>query len=115
MIRQFMGSRILAELAHADTTLEEKHRTNVEYILANWYQEEGEFGYVWYNNKSKLGAIALLLRTLVESPFAAEYTQEIEKLTNTILALQDEQGLFVPWYIEPNYAYDADYLMTFYS
>jgi len=36
-------------------------------------------------------------------------------LTTTILSLQDDQGYFVPWYIEPSYAYDADYLMTFYS
>ena len=67
-------------------------------------------------NKSKLGANAMLLRTLVYSPFFDEYQEEASALAEGILKLQDDTtGAFQPWYIEPWYEYDSDYLLTFYS
>lgn len=115
MIRQLMGSRLLAELSQDDPILRDLHRRNLDYIFSHWYLEEGDQGYIYYGGKSKLGAMAMALRTLVYSPFFEEYSDEAEKLANTILALQNPDGSLEPWSIEPSYAYDKDYLLTFYS
>ena len=115
MVRQLMASRILAELSQDDPDLRNLHRRNLDHIFSHWYLEEGEQGYIYYGGKSKLGAIAMALRTLAHSPFLEEYSDEAEKLANTILALQNPDGSLEPWFIEPGYAYDKDYLLTFYS
>lgn len=52
---------------------------------------------------------------MVESPYFDEYKQQAEKLATTLLDLQDEDGSFSAWWIEPDYEYDEDYLLTFYS
>lgn len=116
MIRQLMASRLLAEMSQENTDLQKQHQQNLDFIFRYWYQEtEDELGYIDYSNKSKLGANAMALRTLVFSPFYAEYEQEAERLADGILSLLDEDGAFEPWFIEPSYEYDADYLLTFYS
>jgi hypothetical protein len=115
MIRQLMASRVLAEMCHENATLEALHQKNLNYIFGHWYQEENETGYIFYSNKSKLGAMAMVLRTLIYSPFFDNYQDQVTKLANCILSLQHEGGSFEPWYIEPSYSYDADYLLTFYS
>lgn len=115
MIRQLMSSKVLAELAQERPEVRDLHRKNLDYIFANWYKEDGERGYILYKNKSKLGAAAMLLRTLVFSPYFEEYKKEAQKLYNTILYLQNEDGSFRAWYIEPDYSYSEDYLLTFYS
>jgi len=115
MIRQLMGSRVFAELRHNDPDIRELHSRNLEFIFSNWYVEDGDKGYIFFDNKSKLGAMAMALRTVVYSPFFNEYSVKAEKLTNTILSLQNPDGSLEPWFIEPYYAYDKDYLLTFYS
>ena len=115
MIRQLMGSRLLAEMANEDQTLLEKHQENVDYIFEHRYEEEGDEWYVRYKHKSKLWAIAMLVRTLVASPLLEQYTDELEKLTTTLVSLQNNDGSFNPRYIAPNYDYNVDYLLTFYS
>jgi len=115
MIRQLMGSRVLAELSQDDVSLQEMHQKNLDFIFEYWYEEDGEIGYIYYSDKSKLGAMAMALRTLVFSPFFDNYHDEVTKLVNCILYLQNEDGSLEPWYIEPDYGYDHDYLLTFYS
>jgi len=115
MIRQLMASRVLAEMCHKNTSLEPLHQKNLDYIFTHWYQEDDETGYIFYKNKSKLGAMAMALRTLVYSPFFDEHQSKATKLANCILSLQNADGSFDPWYIEPSYDYNADYLLTFYS
>lgn len=115
MIRQLMWSRILALRSHDDPTVRKLHERNLAHILATWYEEDGDHAYIFYKNKSKLGATAMMLRVLVASPFFDEYTAEAEKLATTIAALQEEDGWFLPRRIEPDYTYDKDYLLTFYS
>jgi len=112
---RLMASRLLAELSQDNPGLRDLHRRNLDYIFSHWYLEEGGQGYIYYGGKSKLGAMAMALRTLVYSPFFEEYSDEAEKLANTILALQNPDGSLEPWSIEPSYAYDKDYLLTFYS
>ncbi len=117
MIRQLMASRLLAEISQEEIGLRKMHRTNLEFIRKYWYREteNGKYGYIFFNNKSKLGANAMALRTLVWSPFFEEYTQEAQKLADGIISLLHEDGSFEPWFIEPSYQYDKNYLLTFYS
>jgi len=117
MIRQLMASRLLAEISQMNSSLLDVHQSNLDCIFEKWYREDNEIGngYIYFDEKSKLGAIAMGLRTLVYSPFFDDYKVEAEKLANTIFSLQSSDGSFEPWYISPDYNYDVDYLLTFYS
>lgn len=117
-IRQFLASRYLAEMAQEDKEPKELHKKNLDYIFNNWYQEDGEIGYVYNNKKpngSKLGANALLIRVLIFSPFFEEYQDKANKLANGILSTQKKDGNFKAFYIEPNKEYDEEYYLNFYS
>jgi len=115
MIRQLMASRLLAELCQTNSSFETLHQKNLDFIFEYWYEEDNETGYIFYDNKSKLGANAMALRTLVYSPFFDDYQENATKLANSIFSLQNTDGSFEPWYIAPDYEYDKDYLLTFYS
>lgn len=114
-IRQLMASRLLAEMTRENPDLLPMHRKNVEFHMKHWYKEDGDKAYVLYSGNSKLGAIAMLLRTLVWSPDYEKYQEQAAKLANGILSLMAEDGSFDPFYVKPEYAYDKDYLLTFYS
>lgn len=114
-IRQLMASRLLAELASEKQSLLDEHTKNLSFIMDHWYQEEGDRAYILYNHKSKLGANAMALRTLVYSPFFDDYTDEAKKLAQGIVHLMKPDGSFAAWYVEPDYVYDEAYLLTFYS
>ena len=79
-IRQLMASRILAQESAVRPDLLEMHRQNLEAWFANWYRLDHGNGYVYFNDKSKLGANAMLLRTLVVSPLFGEYKDEAKAL-----------------------------------
>jgi len=118
MIRQLMASRLLAELCQTNSSLETLHQKNLDFVFEHWYEEDNETGYIFYNNKSKLGAIAMALRTLIYSPFFDNYQENATKLANSIFSLQNTDGSFEPWFIAPDDTYDKDYLdylLTFYS
>ncbi len=114
-IRQLMAARLLAEMSNENSKLLPLHRKNISFYLKNWYKENDEIGYVHYSKKSKLGANAMLLRALVWSPDFEEYEDKAKKLADGILSLMDENGAFMPFLIKPDYDYDPDYLLTFYS
>lgn len=115
MIRQLMASRALAAMAATDETLLPQHQSNLDYMFAHWYRERDDLGYIFYKDKSKLGANAMALRTLVYSPLFERYRPQAERLAAGILSLLDDRGAFSPWFIAPSYNYDADRLLTFYS
>ncbi len=115
ILRQLMASRVLAELSNDDKTLRDEHKKNLDFMFEYWYKEEKELGFISYDDKSKLGTIAMALRTIVYSPYFYEYESEAKKLADTIISLQNDNGSMEPWFIEPNYFYDKDYLLTFYS
>jgi hypothetical protein len=119
MIRQFMASRVLAEVSQERIELQQLHKKNLDAILSLWYREkeinETHLGYIYFSQKSKLGAMAMALRTIVASPFYEEYETYAEHLYNTITYMQSEDGEFEPWFIEPSYDYDRERLLTFYS
>ena len=115
-IRQLMASRILADESTRNKELRELHQRNLDFLFEFWYRtEEEKWGYVYYDNKSKLGANAMLVRTLVASPYFKKYEVEAGQLAEGILKLQNSDGSFEPWYIEPEYEYNKAYLLTFYS
>lgn len=114
-IRQLMASRVLAVESAIHEEFLPPHQRNLDFLFKFWYRTNGNEGYVFYDNKSKLGANAIFLRTLVASPLFANYSKEADQLYRGILSLQKESGAFRPWYIEPDYGYDSDYLLTFYS
>jgi len=116
MVRQLMASRLLAELALDNASLGSVHRKNLRFIFENWYREDNNgFGYIFYDEKSKLGANAMALRTLSFSPFFNAYSNQAQKIAEGILSLMNDKGAFEPWFIGPDYKYDKDYLLTFYS
>lgn len=119
-IRQLMASRLLAEMCHEDSSLLPLHQKNLDFLMKYWYKEKvNEAGeteaYIFYNHKSKLGANAMMLRTLAVSPLLNDYLLEARYLLNGIRACINDDGSMVPWYDMPPYESDFDYLLTFYS
>ena len=114
-IRQLMASRLLAELSQEKPALLSLHERNLSFLLKFWYREEGDLAYIFYDSKSKLGANAMMLRTLVWSPHYERYQRQAKTLAEGILSMMDKHGAFHPWFKEPDYAYDKDRLLTFYS
>lgn len=114
-IRQLLASRVLAKESVVNDELRGLHTQNLNAILETWYREDGDIGYVYWDEKSKLGGNAMLLRTIVASPFFETYRSEAEALMRSILKLQNADGSLKAWYREPDYAYDSEYLLTFYS
>lgn len=121
-LRQLLASRQLALDSSGDSRLAELHRKNLDFIMLNWYRPRPApdnsavlHGIIVFNGKSKLGANAMLLRALVASPRFQEYAATAKAVADGILALQNPDGSFMPWYVKPKYEYDHDRLMTFYS
>ncbi|WP_192356389.1 hypothetical protein [Mesorhizobium mediterraneum] len=114
-LRQLMSSRTIAEMSARNLPLRPVHRRNLSFIMTSWYREEGGIGYIEYDGKSKLGANAMLLRTFAASPHFEQYRLKAGAAADGILALQNADGSFRPWLKEPNYPFDAKYLLTFYS
>jgi len=115
MIRQLMSSRWLAEKSSENDVLLQMHKVNLEFVLRNWYKEDGDLGYIYFGDKSKIGAIGMALRFLAFSPYFDQYKDEAEKLANTMMYLQGGDGSLRAWYIEPDYSYDEKDLLTYYS
>jgi len=114
-VRQLMASRLLAELASENPDLIPMHRRNLAFLFRYWYKEKGNVAYIDYDNKSSVGANAMMLRTLVWSPLYDVHQKQAKRLAGGILSLMNERGAFHPWFKEPDYEYDKDYLLTFYS
>jgi hypothetical protein len=87
----------------------------MQFVFDTWYQEQDGKGYILYEGKSKLGSNAMLLRSLVASPHFTEYKEKARATAEGILFLMNENGSFRAWLDEPDYEYDEDYLLTFYS
>ena len=120
MIRQLLAARVVAQFcAGGDDKFCEIHRGNIKFFFDNLYREEEvdgkTIGYMIFREKSKLGVNALMVRLLMQSPFFEEYKYQAERLVRGIELLQNNDGSFEPWYIEPGYSYNKDYILTFYS
>lgn len=96
MIRQWMGSVAMGRAAriHDDSQAAELSYKNIRYNLTEFYRSEGELGYIDYENEAKLGAAALALIAVIESPRRAELAEYERGLLNTTLHLWQPNGRF---------------------
>lgn len=115
MIRQLMASRVIAEESSSHKEHLKIHEFNLNHIFKEWYREKFDDGYIYFDNKSKLGANAMALRTLVYSPYFSDYQMEAFRLANSILSLQGPDGALKAWYVAPGYEYDEEHLLRFYA
>jgi len=116
MIRQLMSARYLAKMSSEKRLLLPKHRKNLQFIMKNWYREDGENGYIFFHNKSKLGANGLALRVLLATPFFAQYKEQARKLANSIVGAIGINGQLEPWFKVPEgYNLQKERLLCFYS
>ena len=116
-IRQLMASRLLAELASENPDLVETHVKNMNYIFLNWYEENGKIGYIYFNEKSSLGASGIALRAIAQSPFADRYERKARRLVQGVISIMNPDGSFEPFIIDPpeDEKKDKDFLLSYYS
>ncbi len=113
MVRQLMASRLLAEITLEQPDLRSTHEKNLQFVFSRWYRESKDgYGYIFYDNLSKLGANAMALRTLVYSPFFYDYADKAKNIARGIISLMNDDGSFEPWFIAPAYQYNPDDILT---
>jgi hypothetical protein len=115
VLRQLMASRIFAALSHKDSNLSVLHKKNLNYIFSTWYRESENIGYIFAGDVSKLGTIAMALRTISYSPYFDDYSEEAEKLYGAIKSLQNKNGSFRPFLIERELSVSEEHFLYFYS
>ena len=104
LIRQFMATLCL--IRYAKSTGKPEHQAlatqNLQYNLKQFYREENGLGFVEYDGKVKLGAVALAALALLEysdsATIAAPYTETFDHLCTTIDTLWHEDGSFQSFY-----------------
>jgi hypothetical protein len=109
MTRQLMASRLFAGLAFENPSLRRAHKRNLQFIIKHWYREnENGLGYMLFRNHSEPAANAMALRTLVHSPFFAEYSGQAKKIAESIVSLMNEDGSLQPWFMAADPEINAD-------
>jgi hypothetical protein len=91
---QLRNSLILAELSNYRNPTKEIHKSNLNYIINHLYIEEKNISYIEFENKSELGYNAIFIQIILSSPFKNDYKDIANKLANTILRMQNENGSF---------------------
>jgi hypothetical protein len=96
MIRQWMATVALIRYAeyHADERIRRLAERNIDYNLAHFYHNEGALGVIEWDQKVKLGAVALAAIALIEHPNRAKWAEEELSLRHTIDSLWHEDGFF---------------------
>lgn len=116
VLRELMASRLLAAMARENPELLPLHRKNLETAFGKWFREDQKGrGFFMDGGASELGANAMGLRLLAASPELDKHRDRAEALVQSILALQNEDGSFEPFYVIPSYPFDRDYCLAFYS
>jgi hypothetical protein len=97
MVRQWMGSVAMgrAVRAHPDAGRAAAAEKNLRYNLQQFYRTDGELGYIEYNDEANLGAAALALMALAESPKRAEFAEQERGLLATTRHLWQPNGRFL--------------------
>lgn len=96
MIRQWMAAVCLVRLArfYDDSAIAALAERNIRYNLKRFYRETGGFGYIEFQNKAKLGAIAMAALALAEHPNRKTFEDYEAALRRTIEHLWAEDGSF---------------------
>jgi hypothetical protein len=100
MIRQWMATIALTRIAaeRNDPDLFALAGKNIRYNLDNFYREENGLGLIEYDDKVKLGAVALAALAIVEHPNRAAFAEEEAALRRTVHYLWREDGSFRTFY-----------------
>lgn len=96
MIRQWMATLSLVRVAalHDDPAIAELAARNIRYNLRRFYRETDGLGYIAYQDKAKLGAMALAALALSEHPDRAVFADHEAALRRTIMTLWAADGAF---------------------
>jgi len=100
MIRQWMGTVAIGRAAkiHPERHAAKLSEANIRYNLSKFYKNEGEVGLIEYRQQSKLGAAALAMISLIESPERASFQTEETALMNLTRKLWQDNGRFKTFY-----------------
>ena len=101
MIRQWMASVALGRTARyrgADKKLFKQSEENIRYNLRKFYHASGKLGCIEYQNKVKLGAVALAVISILEHPNRKQFKRIEQRLWNMIDHLWQEDGSFVTFF-----------------
>ena len=100
MIRQWMGTVSMGREAklHPERNLFPRVEQNIRYNLEQFYRSEGELGYIEYERQAKLGAAALAMISLIESPVREQFAAYEKGLLALTLHLWQESGEFFCFY-----------------
>jgi hypothetical protein len=100
MIRQWMGTVAMGRAAaiNPDKGYGSRVEENIRYNLAQFYRTEGELGFIEYEKSAKLGAAALAMISLIESPARESFRAEENGLMKLTLHLWRPSGEFITFY-----------------
>jgi hypothetical protein len=119
-IRQLLAFRVVAQLCQqGERQFCQLHKRNLDFVFSNWYKTENKndkkIGYILYNDTSKLGANALFLRVLLNSPYFEEYQKSAQEVFAGIKYLQNKDGSFRALLVGEKNLNREKYLLKFYS
>ena len=100
MIRLWMATTALEKVAaeRNDSELWGVIERNIDYNLRQFYHEEGQYGLIEWNNKVKLGALAIAATVLVEHTKRKKWSQQETALRRTIESMWKTDGSFYTFY-----------------
>lgn len=100
MIRQWMGTVAMGREArrHPERDLLPRVEQNIRYNLQQFYRSEGNLGYIEYEGQAKLGAAALAMISLIESPAREQFAEYEKGLLALTLNQWQESGEFLCFY-----------------
>jgi hypothetical protein len=96
MIRQFMATVALSRTARfrGDDAIYALAEKNIRFNLKKFYRSTGKLGCIEYDNKVKLGAVALAVLSLLEHPRRAQFKRQEQRLWAMIDYLWEDTGAF---------------------
>src|SRR5690606_14850238 len=104
MIRQWMGTVAMGRVAklHPEKNLHPRVEQNIRYNLTQFYRSEGDLGYIEYEGQAKLGAAALAMIGIIESPARPTFATYEKGLMNLTLHQWQPSGEFYCFYKPDN-------------
>jgi hypothetical protein len=100
MIRQWMGTVAMGREAkrHPERNLGPRVEQNIRYNLQQFYRKEGDLGFIYDDGSAKLGAAALAMISLIESPLREQFAEYEKGLYALTLHQWQESGEFHCFY-----------------
>ncbi len=100
MIRQWLATVALEQVATEinNTTIWNIIEKNIDYNLRHFYREDGKYGLIAWNNKIKLGALAVATMALIMHPNRDKWSHQEAALLRTINFLWNKDGSFTTFF-----------------